>query len=153
MLLRIARPGDAGAVAALARLAYAKWVPVLGREPLPMHADYAAAIADHRIDLYERDGRLVASLETREGDGHLFVISLAVDPDHQGQGLGHRLLEHADSLALQGGFGEVRLLTNGLMASNVDYYQRHGYEIFERETHETFGIVVHLRKVTGPTPR
>jgi hypothetical protein len=35
----------------LARAAYAKWVPILGREPKPMTADYDAALAEHVVDV------------------------------------------------------------------------------------------------------
>jgi len=35
---------DASAIRALTREAYAKWVPVIGREPKPMMADYAKAV-------------------------------------------------------------------------------------------------------------
>ena len=38
--LRRAVMADAPAVAALTRDAYAKWVPLIGREPKPMTADY-----------------------------------------------------------------------------------------------------------------
>ena len=37
--LRRAVADDAAAVRVLTREAYAKWVPVIGREPLPMRAD------------------------------------------------------------------------------------------------------------------
>ena len=39
-VLRRAGPDDAGAIRSLTRAAYAKWVPVIGREPMPMQADY-----------------------------------------------------------------------------------------------------------------
>ncbi|HZY55656.1 MAG TPA: GNAT family N-acetyltransferase, partial [Reyranella sp.] len=39
LAFRSAAPGDAAAIRALVRAAYAKWVPVLGREPRPMQAD------------------------------------------------------------------------------------------------------------------
>lgn len=42
--MRIAAISDAEAVTALTRMAYAKWVPVIGREPLPMKTDHAAFI-------------------------------------------------------------------------------------------------------------
>ena len=50
---------DASAIRALTREAYAKWVPVIGREPKPMMADYAEAVQKHRIDLLYLDGELV----------------------------------------------------------------------------------------------
>ncbi len=49
--LRLADPSDADAIRTLTREAYAKWVPVTGREPLPMRVDYAEAVKTHRFDL------------------------------------------------------------------------------------------------------
>jgi hypothetical protein len=48
--LRIAEASDADAIRTLTREAYAKWVPVTGREPLPMRVDYAEAVKTHRFD-------------------------------------------------------------------------------------------------------
>ena len=62
--LRRAVTADAPAIRALTRLAYAKWVPIAGREPLPMRVDYEAALRDHRIDLLYRGGDLAALIET-----------------------------------------------------------------------------------------
>ena len=45
---------DASAVRELTRTAYAKWVPVIGREPKPMGADYDRAVRDHIVDLLIR---------------------------------------------------------------------------------------------------
>jgi len=42
---------DAGAIRAFSRAAYADWAAHLGREPLPMSADYEAALKVHRFDL------------------------------------------------------------------------------------------------------
>lgn len=50
------RRATATDVRALARAAYAKWVPQIGREPKPMTADYDRAVAEHIIDLREEDG-------------------------------------------------------------------------------------------------
>ena len=54
-----AKPEDARAVQTLVRSAYAKWVPAIGREPLPMAADYDRAVRDHEIDLLQADGELI----------------------------------------------------------------------------------------------
>ena len=45
--IRRAGPSDALAVRELTRQAYAKWVPVIGREPTPMTADYERIV---RVD-------------------------------------------------------------------------------------------------------
>ena len=56
--LRRATAADAANVRALTRAAYAKWVPVIEREPLPMTADYDLAVVEHIIDLLEVDDLL-----------------------------------------------------------------------------------------------
>ena len=45
--LRRAVSADASAVRELSRSAYAKWVPLIGREPMPMTADYERAVSEH----------------------------------------------------------------------------------------------------------
>jgi hypothetical protein len=49
--VRSAEATNADAIRALTREAYAKWVPVIGREPKPMIADYVDALRRHRFDL------------------------------------------------------------------------------------------------------
>ena len=44
-VIRMAVPGDAQRLAAIAVAAYAKYVPRIGCEPMPMRADFPAAIA------------------------------------------------------------------------------------------------------------
>jgi hypothetical protein len=55
--LRPAVITDASAIRELTRYAYAKWVPMIGREPKPMTADYAEAVRKYRIDLLYVGGR------------------------------------------------------------------------------------------------
>jgi hypothetical protein len=71
--LRRAVSADAAAVRTLTRTAYAKWVPLIGREPLPMTADYDRAVAEHIIDLWEKDGQLLALIESIPEANHLLI--------------------------------------------------------------------------------
>jgi GNAT superfamily N-acetyltransferase len=107
--LRRAGLSDAAAVRDLTREAYAKWVPLIGREPKPMTADYAVAVQRHRIDLLYIDDELAALIETIPEAGYLLIENLAVAPRFQGQGLGQTLLAHADRLAAGLGYSLVRL--------------------------------------------
>ena len=143
--LRRAVTADAPAIRALTRLAYAKWVPIAGREPLPMRVDYEAALRDHRIDLLYRGGDLAALIETVAETDHLLIENVAVSPAFQGQGLGRTVLAHAERLAAAAGYAEVRLYTNKLFAANVALYQRLGYRI-DREEALNGGTAVHMSK-------
>jgi ribosomal protein S18 acetylase RimI-like enzyme len=143
--LRQAKATDAAAIRELTRQAYAKWVPLIGREPKPMTADYEAAIAGHRFDLMYIDGTLAALIETiREAD-HLLVENVAVSPPFQGRGLGRRLMAHAETLARELGFDTIRLYTNQRFAENIGLYHRLGYEV-DREEVLPVGTVVHMCK-------
>jgi ribosomal protein S18 acetylase RimI-like enzyme len=143
--LRRATPADAGAVRALTRQAYAKWVPLIGREPKPMQADYDRAVREHRVDLAYRDGALAGLVETIEQPDHLLIENVAVSPAFQGRGIGRMLLAHAEQLATALGHREVRLYTNQRFAENVTLYLRLGYRI-EREEQLEHGVAVHMTK-------
>ncbi|HEY9217342.1 MAG TPA: GNAT family N-acetyltransferase, partial [Phenylobacterium sp.] len=144
--LRTATPADAPAIRDLTRTAYAAWVPLIGREPTPMTVDYETAVLAHPFDLLEVAGRLVALIETVRREDHLYIVNIAVHPQRHGQGLGRRLLTHAERLAEQAGLSEVQLLTNQLMSRNIELYRRFGYAVDREEPFAGGGVTVHMRK-------
>ena len=151
---RRAIAADAALVRAISRAAYARWVPLIGREPWPMTADYDAALRRHRIDLLHLEGEAVGLVEMIPKADHLLVENVAVLPEHQGQGHGRRLMAHAEAVAAALGLGLVRLYTNQRSLENIALYQRLGYAL-EREEAVPSGVVVHMRKPlngNGPHP-
>jgi GNAT superfamily N-acetyltransferase len=127
--LRLATPSDAVAIRDLTRAAYAKWVPLIGREPKPMGADYEAAVRDHRFDLLYVDGTLAALIETLDQGDRLLVANVAVAPSFQGQSLGSQLIAHAERLARDLGRPRIWLYTNKAFAENIRLYLKLGYRI------------------------
>jgi GNAT superfamily N-acetyltransferase len=148
LTLRHGGPADAAAIRQLTRAAYAKWVPLIGREPKPMAADYDEATRQHRFDLLYADGNLVALIETIQQPDHLLIENVAVLPAFQGHGLGRKLLAHAEDLAATLGYGEIRLYTNQRFAENVELYRRVGYRIDREEVGER-GVTVYMSKAVG----
>lgn len=145
-ILRRATHADAASILALSRAAYSKWVALIGREPLPMTADYVRAIDAHVIDLLERDGKLVALIEIVPADDHLLIENVAVEPSEQGKGYGDHLLRHAEAFARERGVNELRLYTNEKFAANITYYARRGYESYRHEELVSGNIAVYMRK-------
>ena len=143
--IRRATPADAGTIRALTRAAYARWVPLIGREPKPMGADYDVAVRNHLIDLLEVGGELVGLVETIPAADYLLIENVAVAPAFQGRGYGRTLMAHAERLARSLGRSEMRLYTNKLFDANVRLYRRLGYQADREETF-TGGVVVHMRK-------
>jgi GNAT superfamily N-acetyltransferase len=142
---RRAGPEDASAVRNLTRKAYAKWCAVIGREPLPMTADYDHAVRHHVIDLAFTGDRMVGLVEMIPRVDDLLIENVCVDPDEQGSGIGRRLVEHAEGETLRRGHKMIRLYTNKLFAANLRFYELQGYEI-EHEEPFKGGTMVHFRK-------
>ncbi len=146
LVMRRAGLGDVAAVRALSRAAYAQWVPLIGREPKPMTADYEHAVRAHVVDLYEVDGVLEGVIEMIVAADHLLVENVAVRPGGQRRGLGAALMGHAEAVAAGLGFGEIRLYTNGAFVSNIAFYGRRGYVVTGREAFPAGGEIVFMAK-------
>ena len=144
--VRRATTADALAVREMTRAAYAKWVPVLGREPRPMTADYDAATCDHLIDVLRVDGEAMALIEMAPKPDHLLIVNVAVAPTYQGKGYGSALMAHAEEVARSLNLSEIRLYTNALFAENLRLYSRLGYRVDREEQHPQFGVAVHMSK-------
>lgn len=150
-ILRRAVAQDAATIRHLVRAAYAKWVPLIGREPLPMTVDYDHAVRAHDIDLLSISGVVSGLIETMLRPDHLWpdylwIENVAVRPDCQGRGLGRILLAHAEHKAAAAGQSEIRLLTNAAFGGNVALYERFGYRVDRREAFRD-GITVYMRKL------
>src|SRR5262249_1618053 len=70
-LIRRATAEDTARIGAIARAAYAKYVPRIGREPAPMVADFAAEVAA---------GRVVVIATAGGGDGYMIARAQAGGP-------------------------------------------------------------------------
>jgi GNAT superfamily N-acetyltransferase len=147
--IRPAVLADAAGIRELTRAAYAKWVALIGREPLPMQADYERAVAEHTIDLLIDDGALAGLIETILRPDHLWIENVAVAPERQGRGYGRLLLAHAEKGALEAERFEIRLLTNQAFAANLALYAKLAYAIDRTEPFRG-GTTVHMSKRIGP---
>lgn len=136
---------DVTTIREFTRTAYEKWIPLIGREPLPMSANYEDTIETHRFDLFYHGRQLVALIETINNDEHLLIENVCVAPNQQRMGIGKTLLEHAESIARTEGYETIRLNTNSLFKGNVDLYLRHGY-IIDWEKPMDRGTHVHMKK-------
>ncbi len=143
---RRAGPADAHRIRDLTRAVYAKWVPLIGREPKPMTADVEHALRNHWIDVVDDAMGLLAVIEMIPEPGFLLIENVAVRVDRQGEGLAAGLLDHAAAVARQHGFPELRLYTNAAFASNVTYYAKRGFVETGRTPLPDGGTMVHFTK-------
>ena len=145
MKTRNATKADAFAIQALTREAYAKWVPLIGREPLPMTVDYHDAVKQHLFRLVHVGETLAALVETVTEADHILIENLAVLPAFQGNGFGRRLLSLVEQTAKAEGAMRIKLYTNKLFAENIEFYSRNGYTIDFEEPFKG-GMLVYMSK-------
>lgn len=143
--IRLAEPQEAAGIRTIVRAAYAKWVPLIGREPMPMRADYEQALRKHRFDLAVEGGAIRGLIETLAHDDHLWIENVAVTPEAQGRGIGQMLFAHAERRAMEAGLAQLRLLTNGAFEANLTLYRRLGF-VTDRIEDFMGGTAVYMSK-------
>jgi ribosomal protein S18 acetylase RimI-like enzyme len=143
--LRPATADDAARLAELVEAAYGHYVERMGVPPRPMTDDYAQVIRDFDVTVAESGGEVVGLVALGVTEEGFVVDNVAVDPAHQGTGVGRALLEHAEAEALRAGFDSIYLYTHETMAENLELYRRIGYVEYERRVVHV-GSAVWLRK-------
>jgi len=136
---------DVALVRDIVRAAYSKWIPLIGREPSPMKADYDEALRKHQFTLLHEGSKVAGLVETALEDDHLWIENVCVLPAHQGKGFGKTLLRRAEEMAVEAGRKEIQLLTNAAFEANIALYERLGYIITEREAYMA-GTTVYMKK-------
>jgi ribosomal protein S18 acetylase RimI-like enzyme len=147
-LLRPATDADVPRLTELARAAYGHYVDRLGGPPRPMTDDYADVVRGYRVTVAERKGDIVGLIVLGVGDEGFVIDNVAVDPRHQGSGVGRALLEHAEAAARRAGFDSIYLYTHEKMTENLALYSRIGYVEYDRRLHGE-ACLVYLRKELG----
>lgn len=149
MRIRPATTADAHQVEAVARAAYAAYVPRMGVEPAPMGADHAAAIAEGAVAV-AAEGEDVLGYVVLRVDGRTALLeNVGVRPDQHGRGIGRSLIDHAERAALALGYDRITLYTNEAMTGNLALYPRLGYTEVRRVVEDGYRRVYFEKPLGG----
>jgi len=147
--IRPAGKGEVPAIVECVRAAYSRYVERIGKEPAPMREDHAAAVEAGEAHVLVEGEELIGAIQLRKAEDHLFVGSVAVRPERQGEGLGRKLMGFAEGLAAREHLAEVRLYTNEKMWENLAFYERLGFEETHRRLDEGYRRVFLRKRVIG----
>ncbi len=145
--VRLAAPDEAVILHAIAREAYQRYVPRIGREPAPMSADYGAAVRNGQAWVAVDQDQVIGFVVLIAQPDHLLLKNLAVRPSWQGGGAGSRLLALAEDQARRLRRAEIRLYTNEAMTENLAYYPRRGYAETHRAEQDGFRRVFFRKRI------
>jgi ribosomal protein S18 acetylase RimI-like enzyme len=146
--LRPATEADVPRLAELVEGAYGHYVERIGARPRPMNDDYGEVVRELQVTVAERAGEVIGLVALGVTDEGFLVDNIAVDPTHQGTGVGRALLEHAEAEARRAGFDSIYLYTHETMSENLDLYRRIGYVEYDRRP-VVVGLSVYMRKPLG----
>jgi len=132
--IRAAIAADVPAIAQIVDHAYRHYIARMGKPPGPMLEDYAARVSEGVVWVLEDGAVIAAIIVLLPGVNHLLLDNIAVSPNHQGLGLGRRLLAFAETEALRRGYREIRLYTHQTMVENQRLYASIGYQETGRGT-------------------
>ncbi|MGE8049857.1 GNAT family N-acetyltransferase [Pseudomonas monteilii] len=138
-MIRLAVATDEPEVRQCAEQAYARYVPLIGRKPAPMTADFARQIADGVVYVATDDRAVLQGFIVFYAEhGHMLLENVAVLPSAAGQGVGKALIRFCEDAARQQGVGAVHLYTNENMTENLSIYPKLGYVNVGQRTEDGF---------------
>jgi ribosomal protein S18 acetylase RimI-like enzyme len=132
--LRPAAEADREFLRALHHACFRRWVePIWGWDESDQDRRVAAAFTTEGRSIVELDGRAIGTVRTVRGPEEVFLADLEVAPEHQGRGIGARLLRRVLAAADAAGLPVRLQVLRGNPARRL--YERHGFTV-ERETPE-----------------
>jgi ribosomal protein S18 acetylase RimI-like enzyme len=132
--IRLAKPDEREAIVAIVDAAYSRWIPVIGRKPGPMLADYEKLIADNVVYVITSENAIVGVLVIWPIEDAMLIENICVSPDQQRGGIGRQLMDFAEQKAHEAGLNLMRLYTHEKFEVNQAYYRKLGYVETRRET-------------------
>jgi GNAT superfamily N-acetyltransferase len=129
--LRLARPGDAGAIAATLRAAFAafegRYTPPAFAATTPTPDQVADRFQEGPIWLAERDGQVLGTVSVVPRPRELYIRSMAVHPAARGQGIGARLLQAVGDFAARQEVHRLVLTTTPFLGAAIRLYEEAGF--------------------------
>jgi len=148
--IRKAQLPDATAMQICVEAAYRHYITRIGKPPGPMLDDYSEVVQHHQAFVAEAGEHIVGVLVLIRKDNGILLDNVAVHPEHQGTGLGRRLIGLAESEARDHGFTHMDLYTHERMTENIEMYKRLGYIETERRIEGGYQRIYMRKSLSSP---
>lgn len=151
LVMRRGNKGDADALRAIATEAYAEYISLMGRKPLPMLADYEQQLREDEVRILhdEESGAIAGFVVIQLREGRYWLENIAVAQAYRNNGLGRRLLDFTEEL-LVGRTDACYLYTNVVMTRNVEWYRSRGYEEMRVGEEDGYNRVFFKKNLSAP---
>ncbi len=143
--VRIAKPEDSGAIAEVLGEAFGMYRKHYTADAFAVVTPLADEITK-RLDegpqwVATMGDKIVGTVSVTVDEGDLYVRSMAVAPEAQGRGVGHKLLDAIDEYAAGTKFDRIFLYTTYFSAGAKELYEKHGYAwVRDTTAEEWYGV-------------
>ena len=129
--IRRANAEDAAAIARLIFLAFAEfeslYTPEGFNSTTPDIEEIQERIAQKVVWIGIHENKIAGTVSVFVNDTDLFVRSMAVNPQFQGKGIGHALMEHVNDMAYAKGCSSISLNTTPFLYTAIKLYENVGF--------------------------
>lgn len=141
-MIRPLQPGDAEAVAALVREAFAAIPIPLDPAPSALRVTAADVLAQEGGAVWDAGG-VGGCVLWRMRDGALYLNRVAVRPGLQGQGIGRRLLNAAEAEGRRRGVPRLALEVRLALAGNRRLFAAAGFREVREHAHPGYAVATY----------
>lgn len=99
----------------------------------PMNIDYVEEIRTSEVWIAVSEETLAGAMILVADADQFLIANIAVHPEFQGNGLGRRLIDFAQSQASQRAYTEMHLATHPLLIENISLYTHLGWIEYARD--------------------
>ena len=118
--------------------AYQQYVDAIGKPPAPMTADYQYHLDNDIIVTAKQDDIIIGFAIIIEKKDGFWLETIAIHPDHSGQGIGTSLMSSIDPY-LKPKTDHYQLYTNEVMIRAQSWYKQLGFR--EKSRHNASGFM------------
>lgn len=147
-MIRPALLSDLHAIQNCAHAAYDVYVEAIGRKPAPMVADFEGLVDQNAVWVHANQN-VHGFIVLHANQDSLHLENIAVHPNAQGQGIGHALMDFAESHAAGLGLTKITLYTNAKMTAPLALYPKLGYVQTDRRIEDGFDRVYFTKTLAG----
>lgn len=150
MIIQKADISDAPEILSLQKLAYLSEAEIYNDHTIPPLTQTLEEVEDkfedHIFLKAVENGRIIGSVRGNVLDSEsVYIGRLIVNPDHQNQGIGTKLLDKIESCFPN--FKRFELITGYKSEKNISIYTKRGYRIFKKEKFSDGLYLLYLEKV------
>jgi GNAT superfamily N-acetyltransferase len=130
--VRIASPEDAEAISKVLYEAFnvyrSHYTPEAFAVVTPPRDGIARRFDEGPMWVAVKDDEIVGTVSVVPEPEWLYVRSMAVLPNAQGLGVGHRLIDVVETYAIENGFERLFLYTTYFSPGAIELYEKHGFK-------------------------